>query len=388
MLHEETLSQSVLRPTYISVDLGALTGNVRAIEEKASGSRVMYILKANAYGHGLLKVAAHLESLNADYFGVAYLEEGIMLREAGIKTPILIMGGISGLQIPLFIKHDLTITASSVDKLTHIESVAKAMGRRAKAHLKIDTGMERIGIHHYSARKLIAAAALCEHTEIEGIFSHFANADEEIPSFTELQIERFSKVLSIYKELKLDLPRHIHISNSGGVLQYTFAPANMIRVGILLYGVYPALHLRSLIDVRPVLSWRTSVVYFKVVRPGSPVSYGGNWSSVKMTRIVTIPVGYGDGYMRSMSNKCKVLIRGVKYPSVGAICMDQTMINIGEGTAYNGDEVILIGQEGEEAITVENLAEWAGTIPYEIMTNINTRVPRIYVDSSTNPYIS
>ena len=388
MLHEETLSKDVLRPTFISVDLGVLTRNVSEIKKKADGARVMFILKANAYGHGLLRVAAHLEELGVAYIGVAYLEEGIMLREAGIKTPILILGGISGLQIPLFIKYDLTITASSVDKLEQIESTAKAMGKRARAHLKIDTGMERIGMHFYSAKKLILAASRCIHTEIEGIFSHFARADEEDLEYTRLQVSRFEQVLDIYQELRIGLPECVHISNSGGLLQYRFGKANMVRVGILLYGIYPSDHLRPKIDVRPALSWQTTVVFFKVVRKDFPVSYGGHWMPDEMTRVVTIPVGYGDGYMRAMSNKCKVIIRGTKYPAVGAICMDQTMINIGKGTAYNGDPVTLIGRQGDEQITVEDLAEWAGTIPYEIMTNINTRVPRVYVDSSVNPYIS
>ena len=156
----------------------------------------------------------------------------------------------------------------------------------------------------------------------------------------------------------------------------------MVRVGLLLYGVYPADHLKSLIDVQPALTWTTRVVYFKVVKPGHPVSYGSTWESDRESRVVTLPVGYGDGYFRAMSNKAKVLIRGEAHPQVGHICMDQTMINIGDGTAYNGDEVVLLGSQGDKSITVEDLATWAGTIPYEILTNINTRVPRRYKKKS------
>lgn len=379
MLHEDTLSASVLRPTFITVDLPALSKNYDAINQYAGSSKVMYILKANAYGHGLIKIAKHLESLGAYYFGVAYLEEGIMLREAGIRTPILVLGGIIGNQVPLFLEHNLTITASSIEKLKQIESAAKAKGVTAKAHLKIDTGMERIGMHYYSAHSLLEASLKCEHTNIEGIFTHFANADEEDDAYTSMQVERFEKVLAFYESKNVKRPL-VHASNSGGMLQDSTPSYDMTRVGLLLYGVYPNDHFKELIKVEPVMSWKTHVVFFKVIQKDHPVSYGSTWQSDHQTRIITLPVGYGDGYMRAMSNKAKIIVRGVKHDQVGHICMDQMMINIDDGTAYNGDEVILIGQQGEEEITIEDLADWAHTIPYEILTNINTRVPRVYIE--------
>ncbi len=381
MLLQDTLSDSVLRPTYVTIDLGALTQNYKVINEYASGSKIMFILKANAYGHGLKKIAQHLEALGAYYFGVAYLEEGIMLREAGITTPILVLGGITGNQIPLFLKHDLTITASSIEKLHQIESVANELGMTARAHLKIDTGMERIGMHYYSAHKLLEASQLCRHTLIEGIFTHLANADEKSNEYSKIQIERFERVLSFYESENVKRPL-VHASNSGGMLQGDLPSYDMMRIGILLYGVYPGEQFKELLHVQPVLSWRTHVVFFKVIKKDHPVSYGSSWQSDTETRIVTLPVGYGDGYMRAMSNQAGVIIRGVKHQQVGHICMDQLMINIGDGTAYNGDEVILIGKQGDEEVTVEDLALWANTIPYEILTNINTRVPRVYVGSS------
>ena len=333
MLHEDTLTGSVLRPTFITVDLPALTQNYHAIQEHAGTSKVMFILKANAYGHGLIRIAKHLESLGGFYFGVAYLEEGIMLREAGIKTPILVLGGIIGNQIPLFLDHDLTITASSIEKLQQIEAAAENRGVTAKAHLKIDTGMERIGMHYYSARKLLEAAQLCKHVFIEGIFTHFANADDVDDTYTKMQVERFEKVLTFYESENLERPM-IHANNSGGMLQRDTPSYDMMRIGLLLYGVYPSLHFKGLIKVEPVMTWKTHVVFFKVIQKDHPVSYGSTWQSDHETRIITLPIGYGDGYMRAMSNRAKIIVRGVKYDQVGHICMDQmlSLIHISEPT--------------------------------------------------------
>lgn len=385
MILEDTISRATLRPTQVTVDLDIITSNFKSIEEFSDGSKVMYILKANAYGHGLITVARHLQDLGASYLGVAYLEEGILLRESGITCPVLVLGGIIGDQLPAFIEHDLTITASSIEKLEHIEKAAIALGRKARAHLKIDTGMERIGMHYYSAARLLEAADQCQHVDIEGIYTHLANADEGDQSYTRLQLERFSDVLAYYEGAPTK--PMVHIANSGGMLQIDDYPWDMLRVGLLLYGVYPSDHLRKYIQVTPAMRWTTRVVYFKVVLPDHPVSYGSTWKSEVQTRIITLPVGYGDGYMRAMSNKAKVIVRGTTYDQVGHICMDQMMVDIGDGTAYNGDEVVLLGQQGDSLITIEDMASWADTIPYEILTNINTRVPRVYI-SKSDEYLS
>jgi alanine racemase len=373
--------ENAMRPTQVVVDLAQLTANYAAIQQRVGTAvSLMPILKANAYGHGLIPIAHHLQKLGAPYFGVAYLEEGMLLRQAGITTPILVLGGIAGNQIPLFIAHDLTMTASSVEKLELIENTAVALNRPAKIHLKIDTGMERIGVHYYSARPLLEAALTCTHCHIEGIYSHFANSDSADLSHARLQLERFQELLLFYDERSLPPPRLRHIANSGGILQLPESHLNMVRPGILLYGVYPSAEAERTVAVQPALTWKSRVVYFKVVQPGHPVSYGSTWQSDTQTRIVTVPVGYGDGYFRRLSNRAKVLIRGNAYPVVGRICMDQLMVNIGWETAYNGDEVVLIGKQGEACISFEEVAEWAETIPYEILTNINTRVPRLYLE--------
>lgn len=368
----------MIRPTYVEIDLGRLEANFRAIQSRVAPAGVMPILKANAYGHGLVEVARHLAGWGAAYFGVAFLEEGMLLRQAGITTPILVLGGLAGNQIPLFLEYDLTLTASSVEKLGQINEVAGQSGRPAKVHLKIDTGMERIGIHYYTATQLLEKALGCDHCVVEGIYSHFAMSDAADLSYSRLQLNRFQQVLTFYTERGLPLPVR-HIANSGAILQLPESYMDMVRAGILLYGVYPSSEAKQTVAVRPVLSWKSRVVYFKVVQPGHPVSYGATWQTDEPTRVVTVPAGYGDGYFRAMSNKASVIIRGQKYPVIGRVCMDQLMVNIGQQTAYNGDEVILLGESGDMTITCDDLAEWANTIPYEILTNINTRVPRRYI---------
>ncbi len=370
-------SDGDVRPTYAEVNLSIINENLDAIRSRVRPSRIMLILKANAYGHGLKDVALYLAD-QVDYLGVAVLEEGVYLRNLGIKTPILVMGGVWNSQIPLYIQNDLTLTASSVERLEQINQIAENMGKKARVHLKIDTGMERIGVHYYNAETLLETALACrKNVEIEGIYSHFANSDSSDLTHAYLQLERFNDVLQFYKRHSLPIPIR-HMANSGAVLQIPESYFDMVRPGILMYGVYPSQECKKTIKVRPGLSWKSRVVYFKVVKPGHPVSYGSIWQSDHLVRVVTIPVGYGDGYFRSMSNKARVIINGKKYPQIGRVCMDQIMVNIEWGTAYNGDEVTLIGESGEESITVEDLASWADTIPYEILTNINTRVPRLY----------
>jgi alanine racemase len=286
----------------------------------------------------------------------------------------------------------LTLTASSVEKLAQIDKAARAKGVRAKVHLKIDTGMERIGVHYYSAASLLEASLNCDHCLVEGIFSHFANSDAADLSSAEIQLARFQEVLDFYRQRNL-MPPMRHMANSGAILQMPQSYFDMVRAGIVLYGVYPSDEVPRSIPVRPALSWKSRVVYFKVVKPGHPVSYGSTWQSDHMVRVVTVPVGYGDGYFRALSNNSEVIIRGKAYPVVGRICMDQMMVNIEWESAYNGDEVILIGESGDPgngAISCHQLAAWAGTIPYEILTNINTRVPRIYSKNGTvdDPFVT
>ncbi len=378
--HATIATEKVIRPTRVEVNLSRLRENYQKIQHHINGAKMMPILKANAYGHGLVRVAQLMQELGADYIGVAVLEEGILLRNSGITTPILVLGGVLGNQVPHFIQYDLTITASSIDKLKNINAAAQRMGKTAKVHLKIDTGMERIGVHYYNAEGFIRETAKCPHVKVEGLFTHFANADTADQTHVRLQLQRFENVLALFDELSMPRPPMIHAANSGAILQLPESWFNMVRPGILLYGVYPSEEVKRTVAVQPALTWKSRVVYFKVITPGHPVGYGSRWQTEKNTRAVTVPVGYGDGYFRSMSSKAQVIIRKRRFPVVGTISMDQIVVDIDNHSAYNGDEVILVGQSDGLSITAEELAQWAGTIPYEILTNINTRVPRIYLD--------
>ena len=362
-IHAAIDHAKVLRPTHIEIDLGAISHNYRAICTRAALRPIMAMIKANAYGHGLVEVARHLESLGVAYLGVAFLEEGIKLRDAGIGTSILVMGGILGDQIPLFLDGDLSMTASSVDKLAQIEAVAKQRGTRARVHLKIDTGMERIGVHYYSAETLLRASLACQHCDVEGIYTHFASADSADLSYSRTQLKRFLAVCDFYRRHDLPTPTR-HAANSGAIAQLPEAHLDMVRAGLLLYGVSPTGVPFDDLALRAAMTWKSRVVYFKVVQPGHPVSYGSTWQSPVPTRVVTVPVGYGDGYFRSMFGKAQVVIKGKRYPVVGRICMDQIMVDIGTDSAFNGDPVILLGGDRGASVSIEQLAEWAGTIPW------------------------
>ncbi len=367
-----------IRPTHVEVSLGAIAHNFDAIRAHAGAAEVMPVVKANAYGHGIAEVSRHLVQHGATSLGVALLEEAVLLRQAGIAVPVLVFGGVATRQIPQFIANDLMMTASSIDKMRQIDEAAAAAKMKARVHLKIDTGMERIGMHWYSAEKLLAASLDFSNVEVAGIYSHFANSDAEDLSSAREQLARFLEVLEFYPKRGLATPQR-HIANSGGILQLPESHLDLVRPGIMLYGVYPSRETAPTITLKPALGWKSEVVFFKVVQPGNPVSYGGTWRSDHLVRVVTVPVGYGDGYFRALSNRGEVLIRGQRHPIVGRVCMDQFMVNLEWGTAYNGDLVTIIGGDGDETVRVQDVADAAGTIPYEVLTNISTRVPRVYV---------
>jgi alanine racemase len=366
------------RPTRIRIDLDALTHNLRALRAHA-GVPVMGIVKANAYGHGLVPVGLHLQAHGVESLGVAFLEEGVALRRAGVTVPILVMGGIFGPQAAALIASDLEITVSSIAKLRQVEAAAEALGRQAVVHLKIDTGMERIGVHSYHAGPFIEAAVASRWCTVKGVYSHLACADEPGSSMSATQLARFLEACDHFRRIGAPMPVR-HLANSGGVLHFPETHLDLVRPGIALYGVLPDPAARAPVELRPVLSLVSQVVYFKVVPRGQTVSYGATWAPGVDTRVVTIPIGYGDGWPRALSSRGEVLIRGRRHPMVGRVCMDQFMVDLGpDGTAYNEDEVVLIGAQGGEAIRCEDVATTAGTIPYEILVNLNNRIPRDYV---------
>ena len=364
-----------MRPTLLEVNLSQLKKNLEAIRAQVAPAKVMPMIKANAYGHGVDGVAPFIEPY-VDYLGVAIVEEGIHLRDLGIRKPILVAGGTMPDQIPLFAEYDLTLTGSSIELLERAEDVSRSTGERIKTHLKIDTGMERVGAREYEAESLILRASAYRHIIIEGIYTHLANSESADRTFSNVQLERFQEALDVYQKHSLPMPPLRHVCNSGGILNLPHAYFDMVRPGVLFYGVYPGEEVDRCIEVKPALTWRSHVAFSKRTRARRPISYGSLWQSETETGIVTIPCGYADGYFRRMTNRAQVLINQKRYPQVGRICMDQFMVNVGEDEVKVGDEVVLLG----EGILAEDLALWMGTNEYEVMTSISARVPRVFIE--------
>ncbi|HSJ86938.1 MAG TPA: alanine racemase [Anaerolineales bacterium] len=360
-----------MRPTYLEVNLSQLRNNLEAIRSHVAPAKVMPMVKANAYGHGVDGIAPFMEPY-VDYFGVALVEEAIHLRQLGITKPILVAGGTLPAQIPLFLEHDLILSASSPELLAAAEIAAETAKKKLTAHLKIDTGMERVGVHEYEAEPFLEQSLQCKHVLIEGIYTHLANSEDSQLTHARQQLERFQEVLTFYEKRSLPTPIR-HMANSGAVLQFPESHMDMVRPGVMFYGIYPV-GVEHTVEIAPVLKWRSQVAFSKVTLPGRPVSYGSLWQSEVSTRIITIPCGYADGYFRRMTNQAQVVVHGKKYPQVGRICMDQFMVNLGDDQAQVGDEVVLLG----DGITAYDLANWAGTNEYEVLTNISARVPRLY----------
>lgn len=373
-----------MRNTFCEISLSALRSNLLVIQKFCGPTvRVCAVVKANAYGHGLVRVAQELDKAGADYLAVAIADEGVLLRKNGIIKPILVMATVDENDIKMSLEHDLTLTASSIKKLELIAELGEKQHKTPRVHLKIDTGMGRIGVHwDRTAEFLRQTKKLISEKKIicEGIYTHFADSLHQ--KYTQLQFERFQKVLKNAAELGLSFEL-THACSSRSIFMYPEFHLDMVRPGIALYGVEPEYTQKILPQtICPVLSWKTKIVYFKVVMQDEYVGYGRTWSPIeKYARIVTLPLGYADGFPRRLSNKGLVIIRGKECPVVGRVCMDQTMVSLGEqGTAYVDDEVVLIGSQQSEKITVEMIAEILETAPHEITTSISERVPRIYID--------
>lgn len=370
---------NTLRPTRVEINLRNLDANLNAIRELVDNRKIMAIVKANAYGHGLIEISKRLVKDGIDYIGVAFVEEAIRLREKGIETPILVLGAIDNDQIPLFLQHNIEITGSSIEKLEAISKYSKDLGITAKVHLKIDTGMNRIGVQWDRVEEFLQTAFTLPNIKITGIFSHFVSSSFD-PEFTKLQLKRFSKVLDIVFSTyakKKDLL--VHLSNSGAIANnLKDAFFDMVRPGLMLYG-YSAIESTQK-QLKPVMSFKTKVEYFKVIDSGVTVGYDRTYTTKEQTRIVTLPVGYADGYPRSLTNKGKVIIRDKEYTISGRVCMDQSMVDIGmSAEAYNGDDVLLWGKDGDNFIDLWELSNLANRSIYEILCSISQRVPRVLV---------
>ena len=363
------------RGTYIQVDLDAIAHNTKVLKENTAKDRLMLaVVKANAYGHGLVQVAKVALENGADYLGVAIPEEGEQLRNAGIKAPILVLGGVNERGAEGSVRNDLIQTVFDVNRVYQLEKAAAAQNKNVSVHLKIDTGMGRIGVRsREEVNALLEAVHACPHVQLTGAFTHFANADSETDIYTKRQ-------KAIFDELTADLPEEIvlHAAASAASARYPETRYDMVRQGIALYGCKAGL---STLPVKPALSWHTEIVYVKKMKAGESISYGCTYTTEKETVIATLPVGYGDGYYRILSGKAHVLIGGKRCPVVGRVCMDQIMVDVtglDDEEAQIGAPVVLLGCQGEEQITADEMAGWASTISYEMLMAATARVPVIY----------
>lgn len=363
-------------PTWIEVNLTQFKRNIARIKEKIGKAKFCLPVKANGYGHGLYPIAKAAREAGVDYLGVSCLEEGEILREQGICSSILVFGAIDERQIRKLIDLELEFSISSLFKAELVLDYCRKFSKKCKVHLEVDTGIERTGVRVSSFPKLFNFVKNESSFILKGIYSHFATADKEGDLFALQQIEAFKRIVSNIKDKNI----LFHLANSGGVCHFPASYLDMVRPGLLTYGYYPDEKVD--VDVKPCFSLKSKVTYFKVVAKRKGISYGHRYVTEDDSRIVTIPIGYGDGYRRNLSNKGSVLVRGKKFPIVGSICMDQLMVNVGKETVFVGDEVVLIGRQGENEISLKEVANLCSTIPYEILCAFNERIPRIYIPLS------
>ena len=371
---------------YATVDLDRLRANAEGMAAKLSrGTKMVGVIKADGYGHGAVPVAKELEALEDIWgFAAATEEEAVILRKAGVRKPVLSLGYAFPPHYKEMIENDIRITVFCQDMLEQLEKAAKEAGKAAKVHIKVDTGMSRIGIFpDEEGAAFVRRALRMPGIEVEGIFTHFAKADEEDKAPARHQLEVFRDfVREAEEENGCRIPIH-HCANSAAALELREADMDAVRAGIALYGLWPfAGTARNIMDLKPVMELKSRIVYLKEVEPGTEIGYGGAFTAKKRMKIATVPVGYADGYPRGLSNKGYVLVHGKKASVAGKICMDQFMIDVTDIPGVSeGDVVTLIGKEGEEQITMEELGELSGRFNYEFACCIGKRVPRIYLKS-------
>ena len=357
-----------------TIDLTALRENVRLIRQSIPPqTKLLAVVKADAYGHGIVPVARNAILAGVDWLAVARTDEGIVLRNAGVAAPILVLGASSDQEIGDSVRHGLTLTVSGPRSVYAVAQWTKRLALPAMVHLKVDTGMGRIGVRtEEEVHAVLSALAECPQVQLTGAFTHFADADGDTEDYTRMQLARFLTLTAL-------LPEGIirHCANSAAIHRYPEAALNMVRAGISMYGYPPV---PTDMPLQPVMAWHTAVTHVKTIQPGEKVSYGCTFTAEVPMTLATVACGYGDGYHRFASGKAEVLIHGQRCKVVGRICMDQMMVDV---TAMNdvhpGDSVVLLGREGEAAITAEDLGAWSGTISYEVLLAATERVHRRWI---------
>ena len=369
------------RPTWVEIDLNALRHNLLAIRKWVGPQiKILGIVKADAYGHGDYEVSRVLLNNGVEMLGIAILEEGIQLRDKGIKAPLLLLGGIFEEQIDTVIQYGLTPTVYDLKLAEVLSKRAYYFNTIMKVHVYVDTGMGSIGVKHDKAVEFVKFAKNLKNLLIEGIYTHCSSSDEKDSAFTNLQIKRFRDVLDALDTIKVCIPLR-HMANSGAILDYPEAYFNMVRPGLSLYGLYPSEDVSRDVGIKPVMSFKTRIIHIKDMDAGDVVGYGRTYRIAKPTRVATLPMGYDDGYSRLLSNQGKVIIRGKKASIIGRVCMDQCFIDVTDIKDVSvGDEVVLYGNQGKETISIGSVAKQLNTIPYEVICSISNRVPRIYIN--------
>ncbi len=365
-----------LRSTVAEVRRSALLHNLSEIRRTAPTAQVMAMVKANAYGHGMIEVA-HVIEPAVDFFGVAVMSEGVALRSYGITKPIVVMMPPDIYDAQHFCERDLQLVACSMDILRDFDAEARRFNKVMKAHLYIDTGMRRDGIEPRDAVEFMKECSTLKNVSVIGVCTHFASSDDTDTTFTEKQLEVFNSTLAELAHAGFSFS-YVHAGNSGALFRHPRAHFNLIRVGLSLYGIAPASVKESLLQ--PALTLKTRVNALRRISAGESVSYGRKFVTDRATTIATIPIGYGDGYSRMLTGKAECLLHGKRFPIVGAICMDECMIDAGEEEVKLGDEVVLIGNQASQNISAREIADKLHTIPYEVTSMITSRVPRVVVD--------
>jgi alanine racemase len=367
------------RPTVAEIDLGCLGFNYRQILKRVSkGVKLLAVVKADAYGHGAVPISLKLEELGVEYLGVALPEEGVELRKGGVKAPILVLGGIYGRGLDPFIRFNLTPVIFRRDSLALLSKETERRKKKVKVHVKVDTGMRRLGVPLNLWPSYLKEIKRYPRIEVEGILSHFSMTDEGAEGFTACQWRDFQDALTTAKTMGISC-KYIHMANSATLTAIPSYTGNLARPGIMLYGSYPSPLFRDLIPLKPIMTLKTKIHFLKSVPSGAKISYGGTYVTQRESLIATLPIGYADGYNRLLSNRGEVLIHGKRAPVVGVVCMDFIMVDVTSIPGVSiGDEVILMGKQGKEEISAEEIAEKVNSISYEVLCSIGKRVPRVY----------
>ena len=362
-----------MRPTWAEIEINSLKSNflkVKRIVGKDVG--VISVVKADAYGHGSVNVSKALIESGSNLLGVATVEEALELRGSGIDSPILLLGGIQSDEVEAMVKNNLIPSLFSLASANAINTYAEKIGKKVRYHLKVDTGMSRLGVCVGEICDFLENLLNFRNLELEGVFTHFANADLNSSEPTLEQISVFNVMLSLINQAGLN-PQYIHSANSAAIQRFPESHMNLVRPGIMLYGAGRM----GDFELKPVMKLKTRITQLKRITAGTPVSYGGTFIASRPSIIATLPIGYADGYMRRLSNRARVSIRGFTAPVVGTVCMDMTMVDSTEVPGVMaGDEVVLFG---DEMVSAEDVARWADTIPYEIFSITGKRVPRVYI---------